>query len=70
MTVLLVLLFICIMISIDAIRQYKTRHVTNVNIPDDAFVHSWGITMADGGEKISKEKPHCICPSCGQEIKK
>ena len=53
MTVLLVLFFISIMIGIDALRQYRAKHVNDVS---DIFVHEWGITMADGGQKIEDTK--------------
>jgi hypothetical protein len=54
MTVLLVLLFISIFIVIDEIRQHRAKHV--VTAPKDAFVHEWGLSLADGGERKKEIK--------------
>jgi len=54
MTVILVLLFISIMISIDAIRQWKEKRA-HLFVPQDIYVHEWGLTMAEGGQKIEKD---------------
>ena len=68
MTVILVLLFICVMLSIDGIRQYRAKHA-HFAVPEDAFVHDWGLTMACGGQKIEEPSPKAkevvICPMCG-----
>ena len=67
MTVILVLLFICVMLSIDGIRQYRAKHAAHFAVPEDAFVHDWGLTMACGGQKV-EEPPQIkevICPLCG-----
>jgi hypothetical protein len=57
MTALLVLLFVTIMVSIDAVRQYRAKHA---NMSSDIFQHVWGndvvYTMADGGKKIEKDE--------------
>ena len=67
MTVILVLLFICVMLSIDGIRQYRAKHTANLALPSDAYVHEWGVTMAEGGQKVENPPQirEVICPSCG-----
>lgn len=71
MTVLLVLFTILVFIGIDALREYFKKAVAIPMIPEDAFVHEWGLTMADGGEKVEEtpkpKEEEYICPKCGKK---
>lgn len=51
MTVILVLLFLITCLGIDAYKQYKLRHASDVMYSPEI-----GLSMADGGEKIKKEE--------------
>ena len=50
MTIILLLFFIFIIFGINAIRNRK------YTIPNDVFIHEWGVSMVDGGELIKKEE--------------
>ena len=51
MTVLLVIFFIIFFLGLDA----WTHRVKKPKVVPDAFIHEWGISMADGGEKVEKK---------------
>lgn len=63
MTVILVLLFICIFLGIDWLKNREHR----IRVPADAFVHSWGLTMADGGTQIAPKTEKVKLPIIDQD---